>query len=379
MDPSHPIPVWYLQAQIIICAFGSISLLALWRPSDRSKRRVVATDQAFLWFAGAVAIWAVMSGVILALERAGKFADDQVFFVRLLGSPPNSALFLFSIRHFDYAPELFKSFRSDRVWLLVVAGVVALDVALMVLLRGLGLPREIYGRPDVVLSFLTLLVVGWVFYRSFRARGFRLLSLAAMGAIALVILAQVPEAGEQLSAKVLPGTWRWTVPLSSKAALIAMFMALAFTWALDRANKIAEESDLRPVTLRFLGAPSGNPKRPHVVELQVGDSPPSKRALSDTRAKLLLALAVAKKLKGDAGALRVVEDLQTDATGLRRIGEQLEYGWELLHDMPDSGLYRLTVPADRIIIEPTVAEKDGDFRRIMQPLIEEARVASSTN
>src|SRR5262245_18494948 len=93
--------------------------------------------------------------------------------------------------------------------------------------------------PDFVLSLATLLVLGWALAVSFARRGFHILAALACVAIASHIAAQwrVPD-------------YNWVLMLVSKTATLTTFLALAMSWAHERAR-------LSGLALRFTGVTEG--------------------------------------------------------------------------------------------------------------------------
>ncbi len=363
-------PSMYVVCQMVMCAIMSAMIFSLWRSGSAGPQRSpLVPDRVFPWFGAAVGSWAVVSAVLLlkwhgALanpESVGKDTRNSILFWRLLSSPINSGLLVVALRHIDHSPEIFKRVRCDRHWYLLVAAAVVVVVALIVVLRP-SQDYTVFVIPDVGLSFVTSALVAYSFYRSFRARGFRWLSVLAVASIVLIAVVQVFELDTGLG-KLVPSDWRWALSLSSKAVFIAMFFALAFSWARNT-PPIPASSWI----LRFKAEKSGEHNRPWLVEFGVEGAEIS-MPLSHQIYVRLLRFAVDRKVRGDDSSLALAKDLGTDATGVRRIGDQLGCPWEDLHDTPAKGCQRLKIPPERIIIEAGVAELDGEFEEILKPLL----------
>ena len=366
-------PAFFLAAQALMMAFASLVILALWRRGSKGGFRPGAPvpDESFPWFAAALGTWAIVCVAILLLKpwAAESAANTKSLMLAcLLSSPVNSGFFLLALREFEFGPEIFKRPRLARDWRAITLAAVAVDALAIVAIwrlmpsKTLDLDRlQTSSIPDVAFSFVTLLLVGVSFFKSFRERQFHLLSYLSIACIGLLVGIQILEV--RSFDGFMPLDSLWAVRLVSTTSFVIMFLALAFTWADSLIPTVPADG----LILTFTGRASGDRNRPHAVLFGVRGAA-RECFMSDRIAKRLLKLAVDRKLRGDASALHIDDALETDASGLKKIGGQLGYSWEALHDLPSKRCYRLLVDPSNITIDSRLGEIDREFAAILAPL-----------
>jgi hypothetical protein len=169
--------------------------------------------------------------------------------------------------------------------------------------------------PDFVLSSVTLLLLGFGLFRSFRRRGFAPLAVLAALAIGLQFAAQLPEIIDE-TALGLAGERRWILNLVSKSMVLVAFLSLAMSWV----HEVAQRPSHSAIRLRFTGRRAG---ARYVVDL--GDRTLEMR---ETPHRDLLSLAVARVRDAghDAAGWVSLLDLvgRLDDSRIRRMREDLK-------------------------------------------------------
>lgn len=217
-------------------------------------------DACFLYLALACAVWSfvgLVQGIGLAQEFLqaetlqqlikGRADTENVDFPRAALSLVNSCFILLAAAYLDVliqAPPRYLrgvlALVRDRAWWVVVVVFTGVGLALTFLLLRLGWFKHVGNIADFAISIATLGILVHGLKRSFEVRGFHLLAQLSIAALALQSLAQLPELDKNLR-NLVPaaadwGPWvalvtiRWPLVLSSKVVVMALFLALAFSW-----------------------------------------------------------------------------------------------------------------------------------------------------
>lgn len=258
-------PAWASACQFFICTFATLALVSIWRSgqpwrirsgiAQPAGRKVIASrhhyqneptrDPAVKWVAWAFAVWAVL-GLILWVWRDSREAsrwNGAVVDFRSIASIVNSVFFLLAIGYFDYGPTRLKFVDAHVRWRYIVIG--AGGIATLVA-YSLGGFKKLDPLPKVLLSNIALGFIVVSLFRSFIWRGFLLMAWLVVGAVLLTVWAQLFEVpyfvtlhGDHAS------ELRGVALVTSKAALVILFLTLAFSWAHEESALLVEVERIR--------------------------------------------------------------------------------------------------------------------------------------
>src|SRR5262249_21740686 len=198
--------------------------------------------------------------------------------------------------------------------------------------------------PDVVLSLATLAVLGWALAVSFARRGFRI--LAALSCIAVA---------SQVAAQWRIPTYHWVLILVSKTATITTFLALAMSWAHERAR-------ISGLALFFTGRLEADRI---VVEVD-GE----RRSMTPEVHRRLLVFAVERVCNPTSGGGLVnIKEKGIAHTHIKRIVEQLGLEERVaVFDNDGRSGYRLKVPAQNIGFDVAELRNHAELHDLLDAL-----------
>jgi hypothetical protein len=310
------VPIWFSASQAIVCWFAGLALLSFWGGGVPEYLRAtgarVRRDPGLFWLAAAVLVWALL-GTGIWWRGAAHF--DIALAV---ASTINNGFFVLAVAHFEHGPRWTKGLRAPRrrsAFLLFVA-VGALAQAAWASATT-GWMRQL---PDVLLSFATLALLGWALAVSFARRGFRLLAILAVVAIL-----------SQVAAQWRDPAYHWVLMLASKTMTLTIFLALAMSWAHERAR-------LSGLDLFFGGRLVGDR-----VEVLVAGEP---RLMTPEVHRRLVVFALERvQHPADGGGFVNIKEKGIAHTHIARIVEQLALSDRVaLFDNDGRSGYRLKVP-----------------------------------
>lgn len=336
-----PVPHWFGPSQAAICAFAGLALLSFWIGGVPEARRTpgarVRRDPGILWLAAAVLVWAGL-GLWAWRGMSGRGVDVAL----AVASTVNNGFFWLAIAHLDHGPARLKVLQARRAQLLFLAAV--LLVAL-----GIGAwTQSVHGvlqrAPDVALSLATLAALGWALAVSFARRGFRVLAVLACVAVASQVAAQwrLPE-------------YNWELILISKTLTLTTFLALAMSWAHERAR-------LSGLGLLFTGRDKGDRI---LVEVN-GDV----RPMTPEVHRRLLVFAIERvRNPSPGGGMVNIKEKGIAHTHIARIVEQLGFDdrSQLFENDGRSG-YRLKLAAHNIGFDRTELRNYAELRDLLAEL-----------
>lgn len=314
-------PAWFGPAQAAICLFAGLALLSFWVGGVPEARRApgapVRRDPGIFWLCAAVLMWALL-GFWTWLGAAGRGIDSAL----AVASTLNNGFFWLAVAHLDHGPERLNRLRAPAVRRVFLAAVAAL--ALIIGLWTHATTGWLQQLPDVLLSLATLAVLGWALAVSFARRGFGILAVLACVAVASQVAAQwrVPQ-------------YNWVLILVSKTATITTFLALAMSWAHERAR-------ISGLALFFTGRAAADR-----IAVEVNGE---RRLMTPEVHRRLLVFAVERVCNpSGGGGLVNIKEKGIAHTHIKRIVEQL--GLEdrvALFDNDGRSGYRLKLPAQNI-------------------------------
>jgi hypothetical protein len=291
-------PEWFGPSQAAICAFAGLALLSFWIGGVPEARPVpgarVRRDPGIFWLAAAVLAWAVLGVWTWSSAPAGPAVDVAL----AVASTINNGFFWLAVAHLDHGPARLKVLQPRRAQALFLGGVVVAAAAIGVWTYATrGSSQQL---PDLVLSIATLAVLGWALAVSFARRGFHILAALACVAVA-----------SQVAAQWRLHDYNWALILVSKTLTLTTFLALAMSWAHERAR-------LSSLGLRFTGRSEGDRI---VVEVN-GE----RRLMTPEVHRRLLVFAVERVRNAtQGGGMLNIKEKGIAHTHIARIVEQLEF------------------------------------------------------
>jgi hypothetical protein len=329
-------PRWYFFSEALICLCGAAVLYSIYLRGDPGGQR----DPTWSWLGNAVLVWSAIGFIGWIYSRSSWFVVTRIIFSTL-----NSAFLLLSIGYFDYGDYGFtgvigarlKRFEEKPAWR---KSVILLSLLVAVVVIAFSLAAEasppVQSLPDILLSVLTLIILGVALYESFKGRGFWMLKYLSILIILLTILSQLPEMG------LIVSEFRWPLLLVTKSMLILLFLALATSSVTQKGEFPLEGLELtgRVVDEKFL-----------IVRLWIkGDSKAREMRVRDTYYNVLLELARSRKANPDG-----YFNLQKAGyypEYLKRLAHSLRIERPQLLDNNRSGGYRLRIEPDKVAIIP---------------------------
>ncbi|RPH92470.1 MAG: hypothetical protein EHM72_17370 [Calditrichaeota bacterium] len=348
---------FYYLSQAIIYFFSALLLFSLWEKIEKSgnKRINIGHDFGLVWLAMAIGIWGFVG---LIMYYRGMTNEDSISPLMIFASTLNSTFFWIALAYFDYGPLELKVIQKHWRWRiggflllgLIIAGVTGLLYFVM------GIKTLEAYIPDLVLSTITAAIMGSVLFKTFTHRGFTITAYLAILATLLLIYSQV--------VKIWPVLSPWQTEygdeiflLTSKLAIIAVFLALATSWTYERGH-LPNPSQMM---LTFIGLEKSKWNIQFTLPHQFGKEAIS---LTENRFEVLLKFAVAKK--------RSIEEsggwLDIDQFGyypmLGRIAKDLHTNVVTLFEN-SRGFYRLRIPAENIDLNKEVLDRFPTYKNII--------------
>jgi len=304
-----------------------------------------------------VLVWGLVGAVMWALPADISIRTQAI--VRMPSSTLNSACLLLAAAYFDYGPFALKPLqarKSQRIAIFVATGLVAsITLALTWVYADAARDWKPWAIPDVLLSLVTLGILGAGLFHSFQERKevskyFGLIAYLAVGAVVFQGAAQIPE--------VYDFRWpsesgRYLMLLASKVAVISVFFMLLISSLYERQARPSVAS----MALRFTSRL--DPRHRHAVLVTIpGVCVDSEVWLSQRPFKtlqLFAATAINAATKEESFVKLLEQGLY--AAHLRTISEQMSERFEkrisytLLFENDWHGGYRLFVPPSNIKFE----------------------------
>jgi hypothetical protein len=335
------VPHWFGPSQAAICAFAGLALLSFWiggvpeaRPTPGAR---VRRDPGIFWLAAAVLAWAVL-GAWAATGAQGRAVDVAL----AVASTVNNGFFWLAIAHLDHGPARLKTLQSRRAQLVFLAAVALVAAAIGLWAhRTSGWMQQV---PDVALSLVTLAALGWALAVSFARRGFHI--LAALACIAVV---------SQVAAQWRLPDYRWPLILVSKTLTLTTFLALAMSWAHERAR-------LSGLGLRFTGRSEADRI---IVELN-GE----RRPMTPEVHRRLLVFAIERlRNSSHGGGMVNIKEKGIAHTHIKRIVEQLGFAdRSQLFDNDGRSGYRLKLAPHNIGFDRTELRNHPELHDLLAAL-----------
>jgi hypothetical protein len=334
-------PLWFGASQAAICLFAGLALLSFWIGGVPEVRRApgqpVRRDPGLFWLAAAVLAWALL-GFWTWIGPQGPGVDAAL----AIASTVNNGFFWLAIAHLDHGPERLRFLRVPRVRWMFLAAVFGLAVAIgFWSRRTTGWVQQL---PDVAFSVVTLVALGWALAVSFARRGFAMLAGLACVAVAMQIAAQwrVPD-------------YNWVLILVSKTATITTFLALAMSWAHERAR-------LSGLGLYFTGRLEGD-------RIAVEVDGERKLMTPEVHRRLLVFAAERVLNPTGGGGLVNIKEKGIAHTHIKRIVEQLGIEDRVaLFDNDGRSGYRLKVPAHNIGFDLTELRNHAELQDLVDAI-----------
>ncbi len=335
-------PAWYFSSEALICLCAAAVLYSIYLRGDPGGQR----DPTWIWLGYAVLTWSVVGFIGWIYAQSSWFVVTRIIFSTL-----NSAFLLLTIGYFDYGDygitgvigARLKRFAERPAWRKTV---ILLSLLVAVVVIGFSLAAQssplVQSLPDIILSVLTLVVLGVALYESFGGRGFGMLKYLSIFVIGLTVLAQVPETG------IIASDFIWPLLLISKTMLIMLFLALATSSVTQQGEFPLEGLELtgEMVDERFL-----------VVRVWMrGESKAREVRVRDTYYNVLLELAQSRK--DNPNGYFNLQKAGYYPEYLKRLAVSLKIERPQLLDNNRSGGYRLRIEPEKVTIIPVPQLQD---------------------
>lgn len=374
----------YLVNLVIISAFSASALFFMWRrimhQAFRSKGK--GKDYGLVFLAGAMCVWMLTGLWGFLKDKAHPLLFESV---RSLLSTANSLMYMLAVQHFDYSPHQIRR----KWWQPTIIGVCSLIAILTIGLCILGWTNASYNTeaiwyPDVVLSFLTVLILGLGFWRSFYYRNYKPMAWLSLVVMAFVLFVQLPEISPPI-ARFLDGPSEDWFTLSAFGLLMMLCFALAASWGIEQVSI----PDSKHIALTFAGKES----KGWVIRLKIRDQR-TDVLLSPMNCKNLLLFAARRLERPDNGWVHLDDDLK-GYNYFRRILMDFSKVWHLNGILPDTapeesvenvrrflfeyqnpGQYRLNVDAANLRFDETFTAQKDDLVGAMRASSEKKETES---
>ena len=388
-------PAWFSLSQFLICAFVGTILMDMYRrgvPVVEPQLHLSLKDEGLFWLGSAVYMWsfsgllALIPTIAVSLIPTSNQYLEQIWqygssIPRLVVSTLNSSFLLLAVAFFKHSPSEFRKLQENK-WKGRIIG-----IGIVVTLLTLVLPKPFRLIPDFAFSVLTVWILGYTLFLSFKKRNFTMLSALAFVSTAVIFGAQVSDILlNWLDFETLP-EWHFLWLLASKTMVMSAILALPMSWAFEEWSRLGteivalkeqrkevlpskhEEVRIKDVSITVTGKRGSRGWEVlltcgPLVDLRIG---------MPTRSFGFFLLFAIKRLRGEDV---LGEWAQKDDTHLgfyssdpERISENLGIPYQLLFENSRDGGYRLRIPAENLKLNLAKdCEKEPELRRILHKL-----------
>jgi hypothetical protein len=303
-------PHWYLISQLCVCGMASLIFWITYKyptpdiePHDAPRR-----EKGLLFIALASLTWAIWPALALMF--------DDVNVMRLYTSTLNSVFLLLTAAFFEYGPRRLRLFQLHErwVWMVICGGLVVASVTSNIDNR--------YWKyiPEVILSVLTLSILGWVICVTFYQRISKQAALIAGTIILYALFAQMLEVTHLFTDAQWqpPSETRLIISLTSKILLLMVLLLVAISWLQEQWLAQVKENSLSKlpenlINIHITGRRDPDNQRRWLVSVQQHSSTenePVMHSLTSVPHLLFIQFALRKQLndKVDGGMMNTVED-----------------------------------------------------------------------
>lgn len=233
----------YLYTLFFVCVFASVAMTSIWLTFQSStfndtKEKDEPVDYGFFWLACALLAWAVASVWSINHKAVTLLSNENTYQgIRAIISSINNIFLLLALKYFDRVPPQLEKVREHKnfVKVVILLSVIAV-ISSSVLFATLGTSKSFF--PDVILSTISLFLLGTGLAYSFWFRNLKMVSLLSGATIILTIISQWLILFEMLD------YWQVFILLTSKIAIIMMFMALAVTFIIEK-SRLPEPKEMK--------------------------------------------------------------------------------------------------------------------------------------
>ena len=212
--------------QLAVCLFAFLGLLSIWYHLGRRQQ-----DTGQVWLALSILCWSISGGVEVLFAQEYLSSRITLDGVKSVLSLFNSFFILLALPYFRHLPKPLEAPINSKYWLALIG--LPLIFSLLPTLSKLFLNQEaaFISEFDVYYSILTLAILGWVMWGSFRKRNLSLLAYLSTICIGITFIAQLYKlSSSQLSELLFSAIF--------KTNLIMIFFALALSWVKDLSERI---------------------------------------------------------------------------------------------------------------------------------------------
>lgn len=244
---------FYKLSHIFISLVGAILLLALWYniktrfskilEEDNSQKRV---DKGLLYLSFAVFVW-VFSGLWAYASSVFLFKEKMLYQLGVnMLSILNNMFLLLALFYFYYAPKfIYNNKENIKKIIIVIVAVSVVTFCLSIFyVEDLDQSIRVIGIPDLLLSVFLCYLLGVSFYRTFAARGLKIVGVISVLIMILMVTSQLSEVflnfGSDFSNNF--------IKIIAKTSLISIFLVLATSWVI----RLASMPKPNEMTIQFL-------------------------------------------------------------------------------------------------------------------------------
>lgn len=303
-------PSWYLISQLSVCGMASIIFFILYKhPTPHSSPMEKGESERGLLFVSlATFTWALWPAVALFW---GISEELRIYFSIL-----NNVFLLLVAAFFENGPRSLRFFQLHErwIWFVITGGLVVASFTSNI--------DNLYWKniPDVLLSTITLVVLGWAICLSLYHRIMKEAAILAALIVVYVFYAQLLEINSlfNTAAGTVPSESRLIILLTSKTLLIMMLLLVAITWLHEKWALQVKENSLvlkpeRPIAIKITGKRDPENNRRFLVKTAAnenGKTVESVKSITHKPHQLLLQFALRKRYKqlSNEGMMNTISD-----------------------------------------------------------------------
>ena len=270
--------------QLSVCLFAFLGLLSIWYHLGRKQE-----DTGQVWLALSILCWSISGGVEVLYAQEHLSNRITLEGIKSILSLLNSFFILMALPYFRHLPKALEPPIKSKYWLALIG--LPLIFCLLPTLSKLLLNETgaFISEFDVYYSILTLVILGWVMWVSFRKRNLSFLAYLSAICIGITFVAQLYKlTNSQLNEFLFSAIF--------KTNLIMIFFALALSWVKDLSERINVLPHQVRLTLSSDKHPSG--QFSHAVLLKGLYQQDKEIQISHTHYTLLLKFAQRRKSTG---------------------------------------------------------------------------------
>ncbi|GAA0780267.1 hypothetical protein GCM10009193_16070 [Shewanella aestuarii] len=261
-------------------------------------------------------MFVALASLTWAIWPALALMFDDVNVMRIYTSTLNSVFLLLAAAFFEYGPRRLRLFQLHErwVWMVICGGLVVASVTSNIDNR--------YWKyiPDVILSSLTLTILGWAICVTFYQRISKQAALIAGTITLYALFAQMLEITHLFTNAQWqpPSEARLIISLTSKILLLMVLLLVAISWLQEQWLAQVTENSLsqlpkNQIDIHITGRRDPDNQRRWLVSVQQHSSTkdePVMRSLTSVPHLLLIQFSLRKQLNAqvDGGMMNTVED-----------------------------------------------------------------------